>query len=156
MVDSILSNEDHHCVVLYPGDDSINLSTLDSQQKEKLFPLNKKLVVFVLDGTWSTAKKTLARSQNLSHLPRICFTPTKTSNFRVRRQPKPYCYSTVEAIHQTIELVGGSRGFEVKQREHDHLLDIFNWLVENQMALSQKAADLNGGLSYRHKSRRSS
>jgi DTW domain-containing protein YfiP len=132
-VNAILSNPENDCVILYPGSNATNLSQIESANRPALFPANKTLVVFVIDGTWFTAPKILRLSENLHALPRICFDPPAPSRFRIRRQPKPYCHSTVEAIHQVIELIGESRGFSVAGRAHDHLLFIFEQMVEQQI-----------------------
>jgi DTW domain-containing protein YfiP len=81
----------------------------------------------------------IRQSENLKSLPRICFSPAKPSNFRVRKQPHPNCYSTIEAIHHTIELVGASQGFSTDQREHDKLLTAFDFMVERQLNFIQEA-----------------
>jgi hypothetical protein len=54
----------------------------------------------------------------------------------VRKQPAQECYSTIEAIHHTIELLGPSCGFSVAQREHDRLLFIFDKMVSRQLDLA--------------------
>src|SRR5437868_14164259 len=104
--------------MLYPGMRSQNLTPLSQDERLDLFPQSKKLTIFVIDGTWATARRTVRQSQNLTNLPRICFSPVKPSTFRVRKQPNPACYSTIEAIHHTIELVGQSQGFDTTSREH--------------------------------------
>jgi DTW domain-containing protein YfiP len=131
-VNSILANDQYHSVILYPGRNSFNLSDASAQQRADYFPQDKKLALFVIDGTWNTARK-MVRSSNLTKLPRICFSPPKPSNFRVRKQPAPGCYSTLEAIHHTIELLGPSRGFNPATRTHDHLLHVFDTMVEKQL-----------------------
>ncbi len=133
IVNKLIDDKDYHSVVLYPGPTSQNFSLLQEEQKAQMFPKNKKLRVFVVDGTWATARKMVRLSENLKYLPRVCFSPTKPSNFRVRKQPHPQCYSTIEAIHHTIELVGESRGFDVKSRLHDRLLTAFEYMVERQL-----------------------
>jgi DTW domain-containing protein YfiP len=90
-----------------------------------------------VDGTWITARKTMQRSANLRNLPQICFDPPHPSRIRLRKQPKEYCFSTVEAIHHTIELLGVSFGFDTNSRRHDHLLEIFDQMVEQQIQLMQ-------------------
>ncbi len=109
-VNRILARQDLHCVMLYPGPQSTNLTLLNSTQRLDYVPPNKQLAVFVIDGTWATARKMVRLSQNLKSLPRMCFTPTSPSNFRVRQQPKPDCYSTIEAIHHSIDLLGPACG----------------------------------------------
>ncbi len=138
VVNLLIDNSENHCVVLYPGLDSINLS---SEKTQTLCPQGKKLVVFVIDGTWATARRTMYSSANLKNLPRISFDP-RPSTFRVRKQPKAECCSTVEAIHQTIELLGSSLGFKVESREHDNLLEVFDFMVETQLMLTSAKNNL--------------
>lgn len=133
VLNSILQDPGNHCVILYPGAKSLNLTGMSEESKAAVFPHDKKLVVIVIDGTWGTAGKMLSRSRNLWDLPRICFTPSKPSNFRVRKQPKVECYSTLEAIHETIELLGPSQGFAVESRAHDALTYTFDKMVEQQL-----------------------
>lgn len=132
-VNAILADPLHHCVILYPGADSFNLSSHSRTERRSFFPDGKKLVVFVIDGTWSTAPKILRQSANLHGLPRICFDPPAPSRFRIRKQPEAYCHSTIEAIHHTIDLFG-----TVAERRHDHLLRVFDQLVDRQIELSQR------------------
>jgi DTW domain-containing protein YfiP len=138
-VEAIIQNPNHHSVILYPGNQSLNLSHIAKEDQLNLFPRDKKLVIFVIDGTWATAKKMLNQSTNLQKLSRICFSPSKPSNFRVRKQPAPGCYSTVEAIHQTIELVGSQVGFAVEGRQHDGLLSVFDYMVEKQLTFVHRS-----------------
>ncbi len=132
-VNAILKNPVYHPLLLYPGPQAINLSKLSLGEKTMLCPSDKKPVVFVIDGTWNTARKTLRLSTNLQALPRISFSANLKSNFRVRSQPDPHCFSTLEAIHQTIELLGKSQNFETENRAHDALLKVFDHLVEDQL-----------------------
>lgn len=138
LVNDLIEDNNYHSVILYPGTSSKNLSTLPEIEKQNLFPKNKKLRIFVIDGTWATARKMIRQSENLKTLPRICFSPTKPSNFRVRKQPHPNCYSTIEAIHHTIELIGESQGFSLKNRIHDNLLNVFDFMVERQLGFIQE------------------
>lgn len=138
-VNALLADPQNFPVILYPGPNSANLSEMSGAEKAELFPKGKKPVVFVIDGTWSTAGKTLRRSKNLFHLPRICFTPVKPSSFRVRKQPRGECYSTIEAIQHTIELIGDCCGFATQLRKHDQLLYAFDRMVEIQLSLMEEA-----------------
>lgn len=140
VVNKILQDEKNHCVILYPSKISQNLSNLSSQQKKYLFPQNKKLTVFVIDGTWATARQMLRQSQNLQNLPRISFTPTEVSRFRVRKQPNPVCLSTIEAIYQVIDLVGPGQGFDTVKKEHQNLLRVFDYMVEQQIQFNQRSS----------------
>ena len=142
-VNAILQNPKYYPVILYPGSTSTNLSLLAPQERSALFPQDKELVVFVIDGTWSTAGKTLRRSKNLHHLPRICFNPSHPSRFYVRQQPKANCFSTLEAIHQTIEMVGPVAGFDVTSGEQNRLLYVFDKMVEQQLEFIRQSHKTN-------------
>jgi DTW domain-containing protein YfiP len=135
-VNSILRDVNRYCVLLYPGRQSSNLTNMPLEARKAWVPFGKRLTVFVVDGTWNTAKKTVNQSPNLNSLPRICFTPPTPSNFRVRQQPRADCYSTIEAIHHTIELLGPAVGFNLESRSHDHLLLVFGQMVEKQISLA--------------------
>jgi len=135
-ISALLENPLYHPVVLYPGEGSLNVSSQTPEQRNSFVPCQKKLLVFVIDGTWTTARKTMQRSKNLRGLPSICFDPPSPSRFRVRKQPGEHCYSTIEAIHQTIELLGPSCGFDVKTREHDGLLQLFERMIDQQVEFS--------------------
>ena len=89
LVNDLITDPDYHSVILYPGINSKNLTPLAVEQRAELFPKTKKLRLFVIDGTWATARKMIRQSQNLNNLQRICFSPTTPSNFRVRKQPNP-------------------------------------------------------------------
>ena len=139
-VNKIIADPQNHSVILYPGRLSTDVSLLSAQEKKQLFPSKKKLTIFVIDGTWATARKMIRQSQNLQNLPRICFSPSKPSTFRVRKQPAPHCVSTIEAIHETLELLGDACGFKTESREHDRLLNAFDYMVERQLEFVKKFA----------------
>jgi len=153
-VNAILEDPRRHNVMLYPGRYSQNLTDLSEPERSTLFPADKRLTIFVIDGTWATARRTVRQSKNLSPLPRICFSPEKPSNFRVRKQPHAACYSTIEAIHHTIELVGSSQSFNVQDREHDKLLYVFDKMVERQLEFIRLSEGKPGALRYRRDRRK--
>lgn len=138
-VNEIMADPLFQSVILYPGPKSINLTTQFDQAQKLLFSCPKKLAVFVIDGTWATARKTMRLSQNLKLLPRVGFIPPGPSQFRVRKQPRPECYSTIEAIHYSIELLGSGVGFDITSRQHDQLQDIFKKVVDRQMSFTEEA-----------------
>ena len=154
IVNGLIQDPQRHSVILYPGPDSQNLSSMPQDQRRELVPAGKKLTVFVIDGTWATAKKMMRESQNLRALPQICFAPEKPSTFRVRKQPSDLCYSTIEAIHQTIELLGDSQGFVTAQRWHDNLLEVFDVMVERQLDYLKTSEEKNGAFTSRQEKKR--
>ena len=123
--------------ILYPGETSINLSVLTPIARATLFPPEKELVLFVVDGTWTTARKTMSNCENLRALPRLSFDVPAPSRIRLRQQPAPHCITTAEAIHHTIELLGSARGFDTGSRVHDALLASQEAMVSKQAALAK-------------------
>ena len=77
-------------------------------------------------------------SRNLASLPAICFEPPSPSAYRIRRQPKPHCYSTLEAIHHVLDLFS-PRGNEASRshRPHENLLTVFNSVIDRQLAYTR-------------------
>ncbi|CAE81015.1 tRNA-uridine aminocarboxypropyltransferase [Bdellovibrio bacteriovorus] len=148
-VNALIKDPGNHCVILYPGPDSSDLSLMNPLARRSLVPDGKRLTVFVIDGTWATAKKMMRESRNLHALPKICFSPEKPSGFRVRKQPKEFCYSTIEAVHQTIELLGGDLGLDLKPRPHDNLLEVFELMVERQLLHLRHAEEIHGPFNSR-------
>ncbi|MEQ1879159.1 MAG: DTW domain-containing protein, partial [Bdellovibrionia bacterium] len=72
----------------------------------------------------------------------IAFTPPAPSRFRVRKQPHEFCFSTIEAVHHAIELLGFTQGFQTVGRAHDRLLSAFDHMVERQLELMQGKRNL--------------
>lgn len=138
-LNKLIDDPQFYTVILYPGPQSVNLTEQTYDQRVDKFLTKKKLRVVVIDGTWATAKKMLNQSENLKKLPRICFSPVKPSNFRVRKQPKSHCYSTIEAIHHTINLLTDpSINNAAEKRLHDHLLKVFDIMVEKQLSFMKE------------------
>jgi DTW domain-containing protein len=125
-VDEIISHPDNHCVILYPGKKSLNISELGPNEIKAAFSVDKNLVIFVIDGTWGTAASMVRTSPNLQKLSQICFRLDKKSEYRFRKQPMEHCLSTVEAIHRLVEILD-------PKVNPDNLLEIFRAMVEYQI-----------------------
>ncbi len=86
-------------VLLYPGAGAFNLT-------EGGFPAaelgDRRLVVFLIDSTWACSRAVLRESPCLLELPRVMFVPRERSRFVIKRQPKDYCLSTLEATHELL------------------------------------------------------
>jgi len=120
-------------VVLFPTSHAVNLSRLTYAERAAFIPSGQKLVVFVLDGTWKSVRKMARLSRNLAELPAICFDPPSPSAYRIRLQPRPYCYSTLEAIHQVITLFSPPDGGDQSHTPaHDRLLALFRSVIDRQ------------------------
>jgi len=143
----LLSEPGYKNIILSPRAGATNLTGLPEQEIRKHFPQDKKLRIFILDGTWSNVGKMFRLTPEIQELQRYFFIPDSPSNIRVRKQPNDKCYCTLEAIHHTIELLGASQGFDTTSRVHDNLLKPFNWMVEGQI---KRIKDNQNWRSYGH------
>jgi DTW domain-containing protein YfiP len=101
----------------------------------------------VVDGTWSQAVRMLRKNAWLGELPRYAFAPgpQQESNYRIRKQPKAHCLSTVECVARVLQAVEPGAGDAAAAR----LLGAFDALVEAQLACLGEATR-----SYRFNARR--
>ena len=113
--------------LLYPGDDAVNLSS----GAPWVLPPGRELLVVILDGTWTEARKMLRHSRNLQALPRMAFTPASPSRFSIKRQPHPWCLSTIEAVYELLGALDAS-GHENMGDARGALLEILADLVKWQ------------------------
>ena len=125
-LDALLADPGYAPVLLYPGPDSRDLATTPRSELE---PPGKRLLIIVLDGTWTTAGKTLRTCPALQALPRVAFDPPVPSRLAVRAQPKAHCLSTLEAIHHVLELIGTDEDRRLAGR----LLDLLAWMVDLEL-----------------------
>ena len=98
-VQCVIRAPENFPVLLYPGEGARDLS------KGELSPDElggRRLVVFVLDATWSGARKMLKLSQSLQRLPRIKFAAPGRSRYVIKQQPQDGCLSTLEATHELL------------------------------------------------------
>jgi DTW domain-containing protein YfiP len=54
-VNKLIESPAHHGVVLYPGRESLNLSGCSAAEFKNAIPMEKRLVIFIIDGTWGLA-----------------------------------------------------------------------------------------------------
>ena len=88
--------------------------------------------IFILDGTWPTAKVMLKRNSNLQGLSRLSLAPERPSRFRIKQQPDRLCLSTIESVHQF--LVEANRAGEERTAfGHDVLLHVLDELCRRQI-----------------------
>ncbi|HVJ64558.1 MAG TPA: tRNA-uridine aminocarboxypropyltransferase [Bdellovibrionota bacterium] len=125
-VATLLADPSVYPVLLYPGPRSQNLSRMAPGERRAVFPSDgRQPVVIVLDATWNNAKKMLYHSPNLQKIPRIGFDTPHLSKFLLRKQPRDECFSSIEAIHHVLELLGDPG--------RDHLMEVFEGMVQKQL-----------------------
>jgi DTW domain-containing protein YfiP len=132
--------------VLFPGPQARTLETWHGPPPSELV---------VLDGTWHQAAKLLRENPRLAALPRLAFTPPAPGRYRIRKEPRDECLSTIEAVGAILAVL-----------EHDEalaaaLMRPFDAMVETQLdyaARARRTAD-DGAMAdergrVRHSSRR--
>ena len=124
-----LAREPRGVALLYPGSDAIPIDRVDAPPH----------TLVVVDGTWHTARKIVARNRLLRALPRVAVHPDAPSAYRIRREPAPHCLSTVEAI------VAALVAFEGEATRFESLHAAFARLVRTQLDHAGERA-----VPYRH------
>jgi len=95
--------------------------------------LSSNTTVIVLDGTWSEAGKIYHRNPFLQRLPTISFAQPLRSNYRIRKQPKEHCLSTIESVAHMLRLNALGQGRAELVPQYQALLAGFDAMVERQL-----------------------
>jgi DTW domain-containing protein YfiP len=98
-VQDLIADPRNFSVLLYPGATARNLSNGALHASDLG---GRRLLVLLLDATWSGARKMLKLSPTLQRLPRIMLTPSAPSRFVIKQQPQAGCLSTLEATHELL------------------------------------------------------
>jgi DTW domain-containing protein YfiP len=134
-VQALINDPQNFPVLLYPGRDALDLSTLQ-ETDARLSALSahlasRRLVVFLLDATWRLVRPMFRTSLSLQRLPRIMFSQAAPSRYRIKRQPEPGCLSTLEATHEL--LVALDRAGLEAYAQPAQLLDLFQRMQDFQI-----------------------
>ncbi len=122
-------------VLLYPGKDALRLGSGG-------FPgpglAGRRLVVFLVDATWHGARSIVRQSPSLLRLPRLRIEPREPSRFTIKRQPAPWCLSTIEATHELLLALEAAGLDEYPDKER--LLAAFDAMQDFQVRQIARAA----------------
>lgn len=136
-VEAILDDPTRHAVVLFPGDSAVNVA----EARERFLAAipagpsgPRRITIFVIDGTWSQARGMLRKSARLAALPRISFTLDRPSQYKVRKQPREFCLSTVEAVARLVKLLDPAA-------PSDRLLETFARMVDAQLECATRGKE---------------
>lgn len=125
VVCKILDRNDITHYVLFPGEDSIVIN-------ETPLPHDKPIVIFVIDGTWLDAKQILRQSPRIRALPKISFSMGALSEYQFRKQPEPYCLSTIESTQRILSILE-------PELKSDQMLGVFRKMVQTQISFEKKS-----------------
>lgn len=90
-------------------------------------PVERPVLLVVLDGTWRQARQLLAAHPGLATLPRMTLPDGMTTQYRVRHADDPRALSTIEAIAAALDVLDAPGSFRA-------LLKPFEVLVARQIA----------------------
>jgi DTW domain-containing protein YfiP len=128
-VNHLIKDSSHYPLLLYPGENSSDIS-------EFRFPpsvsIKKKIRVFVIDASWTLAKKMLKLSTNLDTLPKIHFRPQEPSRYVIKQQPHEYCLSTIESVCFLLAELD-RLGLEDCRKKHRSLLECLDKICRLQL-----------------------
>jgi DTW domain-containing protein YfiP len=118
--------------LLYPGPAAIDLGDEEAGRAFATLLGARRLVVFLVDSTWSCAGSVLRSSPGIAALPRLGIRPREPSRWVIKRQPRSECLSTIEAIHELLCALDGL-GLECYP-DRDRLLRAFVAMQAYQLA----------------------
>lgn len=111
-------------VLLYPGPDARDLATLA--------PAERPNALVVIDGTWHQARTLYRELPALQALPKVSFDASRPSRYRIRKQPRMECVSTLEAVVRALELL------EPGLEHLEGLLGSFEAMIDLQLATAAR------------------
>ncbi len=125
-----ISDPERPAVLLYPGEGATDL---------RQNPPSGPCTLVVLDGTWWQARKLLRSNPVLEALPRVAFTPSKLSEYRIRREPQDDYVSTLEALVEVLPAL------ERDGRSFEGMLAPFRAMVDAQIESEATRPKVHGG-----------
>lgn len=140
---SLLARPELAPLVLFPRDDAVDLDRATLEELRSLIGPGRAPLVLIPDGTWTTAKRLVRVSERLSALPALRFSPPRPSRYgRLRKEPGPDCWSTLESAHHVIDRFGAlGLAPPPPDRAHDRLLVVMDEVVARQLAYEPLPAD---------------
>jgi DTW domain-containing protein len=124
-------------VLVYPARGARDLSKGELQANEFA---GRRLVVFLLDGTWRLVRHLWRDSPSLQRLPRIMFSNAAPSRYVIKHQPEPGCLSTLEATHEV--LLALERSGLDRYVMPEQLLGLFQRMQSLQLGFAAESARL--------------
>lgn len=105
--------------LLYPHPEARALGTLRPSERPR--------ELIVLDGTWHHAHTLYRENPWLHSLPHYGLTPDEPSRYRIRKEPRAECVSTLEAIVHALRLL------EPELQGLDQLIAAFDRMIDTQI-----------------------
>ena len=130
---SLISDPAYYPMVLYPGKEAYHAESFNFQT----FTQKRKLLIFLIDGTWIHARKMMFHSKTLQNLPKLSFSRQYRSRFAIKTQPADYCLSTIESSYYLIKELQKS-GVCNPDADIEGLMSVFDRMVQFQIECRKK------------------
>ena len=114
-----LADKTRRPVLLWPGPGAKDLAV-----EQPTGPIT----LFVVDGTWTLAGKMIGFNPVIAALPRYAISPKSPSEYRIRREPRAECLSTIEAVSNALGLL------ENEPERYRAMMDPFRAMIDAQIA----------------------
>lgn len=128
-VNDMIACPDFNSVLLYPQEDSIEIGEYHFPHS---IPAKLKPLAFVIDASWTLARKMIKLSVNLQNLPKIHFSPQEPSRYIIKKQPHASCLSTIESVYALLQELN-KRGIEECHGKHESLLICLDRMCHRQI-----------------------
>ena len=120
----LINDPSYYSMVLYPGDDAQYTESSNFKSTLK----DKKLLIFLIDATWSIARKMMSQSPSLQRLPKLSFSKEYRSIFDIKTQPADFCLSTIESSYYLIKELQAA-GVCEREIDPESLITIFKKMI---------------------------
>lgn len=132
----LLSDHSYLPFILFPSPDALkaqDLATFVTTRSADNQKPTRTLLIFLIDGTWSCAKKIMTTNAALfAPIPKLTFSAMHESIFTIKREPAPGYISTIESCYYLLkELTEASVIAPVK--DLDTLMQVFKALIKQQL-----------------------
>ncbi len=133
----LIKDSSYFPMLLYPGKEANYTETFNFDSELR----NKKLLIFLIDATWTFARKMMSRSPSLQKLPKLSFSREYRSIFEIKRQPADFCLSTIESSYYLIKELQAA-GVCEKNIDPQSLITIFKKMIRLQQGFIEKKLNM--------------
>jgi len=125
----------HDSYILFPSSHAVNLSKSNPHAKSQQNPHAKNMAIFLIDSTWLCINKMLKQSVNLQKLKHMSFDTSRTSQYKIKEQPKSNYLSTMESTLVVLELLNYWHVEKIEEKDLEGFLNPFIKMIEYQQTL---------------------
>jgi DTW domain-containing protein len=133
---TLLSDPAFYPMMLYPGSAGRRADTVDRFHFGTVLE-GRTLLIFILDATWTEARKMMHRSLSLQKLPRLSFSRNYRSRFLIKTQPKEHCLSTIESVYYLVKELQEAGGCNPAP-DPEGMMRVFDRMVSFQIMCREK------------------